>query len=1352
MSRKGLLIAVLLGVAAVDPMLGDAAKAPKRTRTDTEQLGGAERYLTHLSTDKPLYRQAEPVHIRGVMLQAQSHKPFAGGASVSLEIHGPKGDVLTTQSVGVQDSTLAFTWTVPKGAPGGEYTVKAKPSDGNPPAERKFEVRAFRAPRLSSDIVFLRDGYGPGDAVEAKLHVERAEGGVPKGAKVTAIARVDGAQVHQSSTTLDAKGDCSVSFALPKAIERGDGTLAMVIEDGGVVETATKTIPILINSVDVTLFPEGGELIAGLPNRVYLEARTPAKKPADIEGAVLDGAGHEVAAVKTEHEGRGRFTFTPKRGESYSLRIDKPAGIKKTLALSKVQSKGALLSTVDDVVAAKRPVRLQVGAHGVGSVTVTVSQREVELAAKTVQPSRGHLAEVVLPVGKEVSGVLIATVWDANGKPLAERLLLRLPDHEVRVEVQAKKKSYTPGEQVELVVSTTDEHGKPEGAVVGLTVSDASVYEMVEKREQPPQLPVMVFLEDDVKELADAQVYLDKDNPKAPLAVDLLLGTQGWRRFALANWNDFLAKHGDAARRALAHRLPPPPPPMMKRARVPMEAEIPMAPQRAMIPRSAPGRAARPEPVPAPPPRMAKREQAPARPQGGMAVAPGLMGRADRVLPHPNVGAVALPNVWVREYAHQGSPNKNRDERNDFTDTVYWNAGLRTDPKTGKATVQFALSDAVTSFRVAADAFDGDGDLGSSTSSITSVEPFYAELKLPLEVTSGDNIALPVTVVNSTASFLNDGRIKVHVPQGLSVRGSSSAVRFDKDSRTRTLVELSPKDYIGEAEIKVEATAGNYKDSVTRRLKVVPHGFPIEVAQGGVLEGKGRAEVDVDIPQTVVAGSTSAEITVYPAPLANLTQALERLVREPHGCFEQTSSTNYPLVMAQQYFQSHGGIDSGLIKRSREILQQGYDRLRSFECKTKGYEWFGQDPGHEALSAYGLLEFTDMAKVMRVDQQMLHRTRSWILAQRNGNGGFTHNRRALHTWLTDEDLHNGFITWALLEAGEQQIASEAKSFKKAALASDNSYVIALGANVALKTGDTQIANTLMKKLVSRQNPEGWVDGSTTSVVGSQGLALQLETTSLAVLAWLNDPQYSGAVERAMRFVFESCKGGRFGSTQSTVLALRAVLAYDRVTAKKRKDGAVQLVVDGKPVGSKVRIASDAQEAIKLVDITSKLGVGHHRIALQLEGGNRLPFGVAVRYHAATPESSQKTAVAVQTRLAHAEIAEGASTEIEVTMRNLTDKAVPMPIAIIGVPGGLEVRHEQLKELKKAGRIAFYEVLGRDVVLYWRELAAKQTVSLPISLVAAVPGTYTAPASRAYLYYGDEDKRWVPGERVTITAK
>jgi hypothetical protein len=92
------------------------------------------------------------------------------------------------------------------------------------------------------------------------------------------------------------------------------------------------------------------------------------------------------------------------------------------------------------------------------------------------------------------------------------------------------------------------------------------------------------------------------------------------------------------------------------------------------------------------------------------------------------------------------------------------------------------------------------------------------------------------------------------------------------------------------------------------------------------------------------------------------------------------------------------------------------------------------------------------------------------------------------------------------------------------------------------------------------------------------------------------------------------------------------------------------------------------------------------------------------------------------------------------------------VALVGIPGGLEPRHDQLKELVKKGAIDAYEVKGRDVVLYWRGMEPGKSNRVPLSLVAAVPGSYTGPASRAYLYYTDEDKVWLRPLAVTVAPK
>jgi alpha-2-macroglobulin-like protein len=1310
----------------------------------------SRRFLAHVSTDKPIYRAGERVFVRTVILDAQNHQPLAAERFpiATLQVSGPKGEILSVGNAAIQDGVVGYAWDVPAEAAGGQYTITAQfPYQGFPPAIRKFEVRAYRAPRLKGEIVFLRDGFGPGDMVKASLHVERAEGGVPAGAGVSVTAIVDGASAYQGSTVIDSAGNCSVQFKLPKEIAIGDGSLSLAISDGGVVEPIAKTIPILLNTVDITFFPEGGDLIAGLPGRVYLEARTPAKKPADIRGRIIDAQGQTVAEIHTDHEGRGRFTFTPRDGATYSLKLSEPAGIEKLFPLPSVNPIGVTLTAFRDVTEKNQPVILQCASTIAGNYIVTLSKHDMQLSSQMFDLGANKPVSVSLAAPGWADGVLTATVRDANGKAQTERLVFRQSARLLRVNVAVDRGSYVPGDPVSLTITTTDEDGNPVAASVGITATDASVLEMPERRDRAPRLSEMVLLEDDVREFADAQVYLDPADSQSPLAVDLLLGTQGWRRFATDDEARFLAQYGDAGRRALADRQPP----TFRFTRLGGFGGG------GMMLRDLDARQGMPEGTAAVVDRLgANAEEAKASmpPPADVPVAAADL-KDLRLLPWFRAGGGGFGGDMVgfrdiRIYAHDLRPGYQPGQRQDFTETVYWAAAVNTAPDTGKATVTFKLSDSVTSFKISADAFDASGRLGEGTATIRSVEPFYIEPKLPLEVSTGDVIRLPIAAVNGAASDLSV-RLTIDGDPSLSIE-PVAPFTLPAGGRDRRISQITVGSLPSLSRLRIKADAGTYADEVTRDLVIQPVGFPTEISRGGMLDPNTTIAHSIEIPASLVSGSVVAHVVVYPTPVGNLTEALKGLMQEPNGCFEQTSSTTYPLVMADQYFLTHSGVDPQLIAQSNALLDKGYQRLIGFECKNKGYEWFGEDPGHECLSAYGLLEFTDMSSVRTVDQVMLNDTRNWLMSHRDGKGGFTHARRALHTWIADPDCANGYCTWALLETGQKDLDKEVDWLKNAAASDSNSYVKALAANALFLAGDPAGAKEFMNELASRQQSDGSVAGATTSVVGSEGQSLEIETTSLATLAWLRDPAYAANSVKAIEFLASACQGGRYGSTQSTVLALRAIVEYDRARAHPTAAGKVQLLVDGQPFGDAMAFNSGTQSAITLPDISNRLAVGKHDVELRMTDGSTMPYAMDVSYHSVTPASSDQCKVGVAVSLKDAKLTEGSATEADVTVTNRTDSAIPTPIAIIGLPGGLEVRYDQLKELVKSERIAAYEVRGREVILYWRDLQPNQRVEIPLSLSAAVPGDYTGPASRAYLYYADENKQWIDGLKVTIEPK
>ncbi len=1397
-----------------------------KSLTSTDILGGKDRYLTYISTDKPIYRAGENVYVRGVLLSARGHKPIADnqGVNATIEVTGPKGDVVARGTVSAQDSSWGFSWKVPEGQAGGEYHLKATyPWNGHAPAERKFDIRAYRAPRLKSQITFLRDGYGPGEKVNATLDVKRAEGGIPVGAKVSVTAVIDGVAVNGATSKVDSSGLCSVSLDLPHDIPRGEGTLALIIEDGGVVETASKTIPILLQTVDLKMYPEGGDLISGFPNRLYIQATLPSGKPADLAGKLMaKSSGSDssvtVAEFATEHEGRGRIQFIPEADKEYFLSINQPSGIKTTYPLPAAKASGALIRADKDTFAKGQPVTVLVGST-TQKFSVTLAKREVVLSECHVDLSKrsdvksGSLMPVTFTVPEEAEGVLTATIWSDKDVPLAERLIFRAPLHPLKISIKADKQNYVPGDQAKLTVKATDENDKPVSAVVGVTVTDDSVLEMIEKREQAPRLPVMAFLEPEVSDLADAHVYLDETNSKAALATDLLLGTQGWRRFALMNMAKFIETSGDKARRVVALKIQAQHEMMAMKeggmqARgmaMAMAAPAPVPPAEAAAAEEDISHVAAVKPMPQAKQIAASRaagnddlnrqqnKNLPAV-EGARDDLQQAMKKADVMGRRANImgGADGMFDkeadfrraqndlVMVREFAYAVRKDRNPTDRVDFTETLFWNSGVKTDANTGEATVSFGLNDSVSTFRVIADAFSASGSIGATNIGVESVQPFYAELKMPLEVTAGDHILLPVSTINATSSELVSPELSIDLKgtsggAGRSAKaqfklspivkngttlGAGGRVRFIQPIDVEALQLGSVKSGgenvggVGTFPLILSAKSGLFQDKVTRLLSVKAKGFPIEKCFGGMIEPGKSVVHTLTIPKEVIAGSIASNSAVYPTPLANMTEALQRLIQDPNGCFEQTCSTSYPLTMAQQYFLSHTGVDPKLVESSRKKLDSGYKMLVGFWCPDKGYEWFGENPGHEALTAFGLMHFSDMAQVREVDKNMVASTRAWLFKQKDGKGGFSRKRRALHTWIEDKDCSNAYILWSLLETGQPaaDLKTEIDSLKSATASSPNSYVLALAAN-ALYLSDNKVeAKKLMDKLAAKQKADGSIGDVKSSIVGSEGEALAIEGAALTTLAWMRDPAYAGNVEKSVKFLADSCKAGRYGSTQSTVLALRAIVTYDKMRAKPKAPGKVRLYVDGQSIGDWADFTPATTGAIKLPDLSELLTPGDHKIEMRMEGGAPMPYSVAVNYNAIKPASSDQCKLDLKVSLAQTKITEGSATEANVTVINKEKAVVPTPVAIIGLPGGLEPRHDQLKELVKKGKIDAYEVRGREVVLYWRTLPSEAKVEIPLSLIAAVPGTYTGPASRAYLYYTDENKQWVDGVIVEIAAK
>lgn len=495
----------------------------------------AESYVTYLGTDKPRYRHGDIVRFRSVTLSRfgwQADRDM----SVQYDVTDPSGNVLEKAKLagmttnGVGNGEFAVTDEVP----GGQYTLVAQsPENLFAAARQDFYVQPDETRQWDVALTWSESDYLAGDRATAKITVQRPDGKPGADLTVRTEAHVDGhpIEIAEPLGKTNDRGELMLSFPLPSPIAYGQGVLRIA---PGEAEAIVERIPIRVENVAVDFYPEGGDLVAGIPSRVYFHSHDALGRPVAVQGQVVDGRGGEVANFETQHEGRGLFRLTPQEAETYSLRITEPGDANTTAKLPAANARGGVVMDCGaGVFEGDQPVTLRLRAQTPPTELLVAANCRGALVGQTTVAATNFVdgsCELRLPIAPEAAGVLRITVFE-NNEPLAERLVYRRPQRKIAIQFDGLQPSYEPGSQVRLALSCRNESGEPASPVLGVSVVDDAALQL--GRPPAPRMATHFCLLGDIEspeKLEDANFYLT-DSPDSQAALDLLLGTQGWRRF-----------------------------------------------------------------------------------------------------------------------------------------------------------------------------------------------------------------------------------------------------------------------------------------------------------------------------------------------------------------------------------------------------------------------------------------------------------------------------------------------------------------------------------------------------------------------------------------------------------------------------------------------------------------------------------------------------------------------------------------------------------------------------------------------------------------------------------------------------
>ena len=702
----------------------------------------------------------------------------------------------------------------------------------------------------------------------------------------------------------------------------------------------------------------------------------------------------------------------------------------------------------------------------------------------------------------------------------------------------------------------------------------------------------------------------------------------------------------------------------------------------------------------------------------------------------PTASQAATPETHVRSW---------------FPEALYVAPEIITD-RDGRASITIPIADNITTWRMAMLASTRHGALGSGTSSLKVFQDFFTEMDLPVTLTQGDQVSLPVAVYNYSGAR-GEVRLRLQQSEWFSLAGDEADKSLNVESgRVGGSQFTIEAKRIGKFKLTLKAEMdgpAKRADIVVREIEVVPNGRAQTMAFNGRLETS--VEHAVDFPPNAIPDAGKIFVRLYPGPLSQVIEGMDAILRMPFGCFEQTSSATYPNVLALDYMKRTRKGTPEIHAKAEGFIANGYQRLLTFEVPGGGFSWFGQAPANRILTSYGLMEFGDMSKVHDMDPMIIQRTQKWLARQQQPDGSWKPdtsfiNEGATNRYNADLLRITSYIAWALESTGYQgpEVERARQYISKNRNGVPDAYTLAVLANFAADYQmDREFTRQAIQQLLdarTEKDDQAWWTAEETGVYG-RGASAAVETTGLAVQALLKSGEAPAVARKALNYIAaRKDASGTWGTTQATIMALRALLlSTEKGSADAR--GTVEIKLNGKPA-ERLTLTPDNNDLFHQF-VLKGVDAGANNVAVHFDGQGSLAYQVAGQYFVPWTASAAGEPLSIDVSYDRTRLAQGDVATAVATIKSHLSKTANMVMVDLGIPPGFDLLSEDLDDYRtrnagrKSGRLQKLNLTATQAILYFDSIAPGDTLTLRYRLRAKYPIRARTFQSRVYEYYDPE---------------
>ncbi|MFD1255796.1 carboxypeptidase regulatory-like domain-containing protein [Mucilaginibacter terrae] len=394
--------------------------------------------------------------------------------------------------------------------------------------------------QINSHVTYSKTGSGKNEKISLRVVYKDLDGNPQANKRVTWEVMSSLDDVAKGKGNTDASGAMNISFTNSKGTDLTGASVVAFIDLGG-KKSAGRTFSLkpVLGTADVQFFPEGGPLLAGVRSKVAIKALGANGLGFNFTGTLTDNAGALVANITSQHAGMGLFVITPEADKTYKADLTFADGSKGTYNLPKAQATGFNINVnnneADNIGLKLAATSAYFEANkGKSYYIVAQSVGTVCFAAQTVL--KDQIYSATIPKNKFPTGIVQFTLFSSGGVPLSERIVFVQRNDQLTMSMVSDKPSYTARQKVKLSISAKNKTAPVEGNFSVSVIDETKV-----PVNDDDEITIMssLLLTSDLKGFIEKpNYYFAKLNDKTAADLDLLMMTQGYRRF---NYTDLIA-------------------------------------------------------------------------------------------------------------------------------------------------------------------------------------------------------------------------------------------------------------------------------------------------------------------------------------------------------------------------------------------------------------------------------------------------------------------------------------------------------------------------------------------------------------------------------------------------------------------------------------------------------------------------------------------------------------------------------------------------------------------------------------------------------------------------------------------